>query len=422
MDRTQLRFVINDQQKTFESENPFVKREALSELDKLMKLKMPVVITGVRRSGKSFIMKQFKDSLNLTPKQFLYIDFNDERLSGFKVTDFQLILDFLVENDYEKKCLLFLDEIQEVELWEKWINRIKTQFRIIITGSNSKLLSAEISSTLTGRSLSINMMPFSFIEFLKAKKIEYMNYDSNFETKAKLISYFSKYFIEGGFPAYVLEENEVILRELYENILYRDIIKRFGKNEKQLRELSTFFLSNPTNKFSFRGISDLIGTKNRVLVKSFVLSFEKSLTFFFLPKFDYSIRKQIQNPQKVYCIDNGFLSKLGFRFSDNEGKLLENLVAIELKRRSQNTYYFNDAHECDFVIKEGNKIVKAIQVTTKISKENEEREIKGLLEAMNKFNLKEGLILTTDQEEERKQENKKIILKPVWKWLLEKEK
>jgi len=182
-----------------------------------------------------------------------------------------------------------------------------------------------------------------------------------------------------------------------------------------------FFLSNPSGKFSFRGVSDLLAVKNRSAVKNFVSAFENSLTFFFLQKFDYSIKKQIQNPQKAYCIDNGFLSALGFRFSDNEGKLLENLVAIELKRRSKDIFYFSDSKECDFVTRNGRKITSAIQVTWKLTPENRQREIAGLIEAMSKFNLKKGLIITNDQEENITVHGKKIAVKPAWKWLLENE-
>lgn len=421
MDRIALRFVLNDQQKTFEAEDPFVRREKLGKLSELLPLKMPLVIAGVRRCGKSFLMKQFKDSLNLGVKQFIYVDFNDERLSGFTVKDFQLILDFLIEDEYDEKCFLFLDEIQEVDGWEKWVDRIKSRFQIMITGSNSKLSSSDISSALTGRALTLNLFPFSFKEYLEAKKIDYSKYDSDFGGKARVVGAFSKYLLAGGFPMYVLSEKEIVLKDLYENILYKDIIKRFGKNEKQLRELSYFFLSNPSGKFSFRGVSDLLAVKNRSAVKNFVSAFENSLTFFFLQKFDYSIKKQIQNPQKVYCIDNGFLSALGFRFSDNEGKLLENLVAIELKRRSKDIFYFSDSKECDFVTRNGKKITSAIQVTWKLSKENRERELSGLVEAMDKFDLKKGLIITNDQEENIAVHWKKIAVKPCWKWLLENE-
>lgn len=158
--------------------------------------------------------------------------------------------------------------------------------------------------------------------------------------------------------------------------------------------------------------------KNIATVKSIVEAFESSFLFFFINKFDYSIKTQIQNPRKVYCIDNGFLVNMGFRLSEDKGKLVENLVAIELKRREKEIFYHSDKQECDFLIREGNKIKDAIQVTYEINEKNKEREMTGLIEALNKFKLKKGLIITFDQEEELKLNGKKIIIKPVWKWLL----
>ena len=169
---------------------------------------------------------------------------------------------------------------------------------------------------------------------------------------------------------------------------------------------------------SLRKISALSGIKNISTIKEIIDSFENAFLFFSTSKFDYSIKKQIQNPKKVYCIDNGFFTSVGFRFSKDKGKLLENFVAIELKRRDKEIYYYREKAECDFIIKEKNKITQAIQVCFSVDKENKKREINGLIEVMKKFNLKKGLILTYDQEEKKKIEGKEIILQPVWKWLL----
>ncbi len=144
----------------------------------------------------------------------------------------------------------------------------------------------------------------------------------------------------------------------------------------------------------------------------------KAFLFFFINKFDFSIKKQIQNPRKVYCVDNGFVNHVGFRFSEDKGRILENLVFIELKRREEDIYYFSDKGECDFILREGIKIKKAIQVCYDLNEKNKARELNGLLEAMNKFKLNEGLILTHNQDEEIKLKGKKISVKSVWKWLL----
>ncbi len=420
MDRDYLYTLLSGQQAIFFSPQNLIARETVSRVVSLLKLGLPLVITGVRRCGKSSLMVLVREELKLGKKGCLFVDFSDERLIGFEHSDFQKIEDYLVENSYSENSFLFIDEVQEVKHWEKWVNRLKEKHPIIITGSNSKLLSKEIASTLTGRSVNLHLEPFSFREFLTAKKIDTKNYSLNLKKQAVIRRAFREYHKAGGFPKMVLSGDETILRELYDNILYRDVIARLGANfEKPVKEISAYFLSNPSGKISSRKAGEVMGITNLLSVKKVLNAFENSFLFMLLPKFDFSIKKQIQNPRKLYCIDNGFLTALGFRFSDNHGKMLENLVAIELKRRSKDTYYSSDAKECDFVIKEGNKIAEAIQVTWELKQENREREITGLVEALKKFNLKNGLMLTCDQKTEFKKENKKITVKPAWQWLLE---
>ncbi len=420
MERDQLYLILSGQQGLFFSPKKLVQREAVSKVISLLGLKLPLVITGVRRCGKSSLMMLVREELKLGAKDCLFVDFSDERLIDFEHTDFQKIEDFLAENNYPENAFLFIDEVQEAGHWEKWVNRLKEKHPIIITGSNSRLLSREIASTLTGRSINLHLEPFSFREFLAAKQISTENHRLDSKKQALIRRAFAEYHKIGGFPKMVLLGDETILRELYDNILYRDVIARLGANfEKPAKELSAYFLSNPSGKISTRKAAELMGMTSLLSVKKVLNAFENSFLFMFLPKFDFSIKKQIQNPRKLYCIDNGFITALGFRFSDNEGKMLENLVAVELKRRSKDTYYSSGTKECDFAIKEGSKIVEAIQVTWEITSENREREIAGLTEAMDKFGLKKGTILTNDQEQEIKAGGKKISVKPTWKWMLD---
>jgi uncharacterized protein len=169
---------------------------------------------------------------------------------------------------------------------------------------------------------------------------------------------------------------------------------------------------------SLRSLSKMVEIKNLATLKQIMNSFEQAFLYFSTNKFDYSIKKQILNPKKTYCIDNGFATTMGFRFSKDKGNFLENLAAIELKRRNKEIYYFREKNECDFVIKEKLKIKGAIQVCYDLNDNNKKREIKGLLNALNKFKLKKGLILTYDQEDIINKDNKTIIVEPVWKWLL----
>ncbi|MBI2148048.1 ATP-binding protein [Candidatus Woesearchaeota archaeon] len=420
MKREELYYVLFEQQREFQKKREFIDRTQKNKIIELLKLKLPIVITGVRRCGKSTLIYILKKHLQLKEKEWLYLNFNDERLSQFSIEDFQKIIDYLNEKDYEEKCFLFIDEIQEVGKWEKWIDRIKEKYQIIITGSNSKLLSKEISTILTGRSINVSLYPFSFMEFINAKNILLKNWEIDLKLQAKIRKEFSLFMLSGGIPKRVTDNDDKILQENYENILYRDIIKRFNANlEKTIKEISVYMLSNISKELSLRSLSKTVEVKNLSTLKSILDTFEKAFVIFFINKFDYSIRKQIKNPKKIYCIDNGFIAQGGFRFSDDDGKLLENLVFIELKRIYNNEiYYFSEKNECDFILRTGNKVIKAIQVCYDLNNENKEREINGLLEAINKFGLNEGLILTFDKEEEIKIGNKKIKIKPAWKWLL----
>jgi len=423
MNRENLYYVLFEQQKEFKEEKEFVERELTEKALSFIHLKLPIIITGVRRSGKSTLLYIIKKRLKLSEKEYLYVNFNDERLVDFSIEDFQKILDFLNEQEYRENCYLFLDEIQETNGWEKWIDRIKEKHQIFITGSNSKLLSKEISTILTGRSVSISLYPFSFREFLNAKKIRLENWKIDLKIQSQLRKEFLEFISAGGIPKAIIDSDERLLKENYENILYRDIIKRFNQNlEKPIKEISVYLLSNISSELSIRALSKTIQVKNLSTLKSILDTFEKAFLFFFINKFDFSIKKQIQNPRKIYCIDGGFVNEVGFKFSEDKGRILENVVFLELKRNWREIYYFSEKKECDFLIRQGIKVNQAIQVCYDLNERDKEREINGLIEAMNKFKLKEGLILTYNQEDELKINNKKIIIKPAWKWLLEEHK
>ncbi len=419
MNREELYSILFEQQKYFEEEKPTIPREMAEKAINLVSLDMPLVITGIRRCGKSFLLKIIKDKLKLKDRDYLYVNFNDDRLIKFEVEDFQKIVDFIHEQNYKKRCFIFIDEIQEVSRWEKWIDRIKSRYTIFITGSNSRLLSSEIATILTGRSIRLSLTPLSFKEFLQARKVNIQNWKLDLKEQA-VVRRELKSFIEiGGIPKRVLTGQDIIIRELYEDILYRDIIKRFAKLDRQIREIALFFFSNTSSLISLRTISKMSKLKNIATVKTILEAFESSFLFFFINKFDYSVKTQIQNPRKVYCMDNGFLVNMGFRISEDKGKLLENLVAIELKRREKEIFYYSDKRECDFLIREGNKIKEAIQVTYELNEKNKEREIRGLMNALSTFKLKEGTIITFDQEDKIEIEGKILRVLPVWKWLLE---
>ena len=418
MNRTELKEIILDQNSRQEQEN-LVDREIFSKVESYIKNDFVIIISGIRRCGKSTLLAQIRKK-----HSGYYLNFDDERLINFKVEDFKILEELFIELYGEKKMFYF-DEIQNIPMWEMFVRRLHDERKkVFITGSNASILSRELGTHLTGRHLMFQMFPFSFKEFLYLKKFE-LNKNSVYITgsRAKIKKNFADYFISGGFPEYLKELNTDYLKTLYENIVYRDILVRYKiPNEKNLKELVYLAINNISKEISFNSLKKILGLGSSTTVKNYFDYLENSFLIFLVSKFDYSLRKQMYYNKKVYCIDNGLAKCLGFRVTPDNGKLLENIAFIELKRKGKEIYYYSDKKECDFVIKDRTKITQVIQCCYELTRDNKEREIEGLTEAMDKFKLKAGLILTYDQEEEMKLKgNRKIVIKPVWKWLLEKE-
>ncbi|MBU4351963.1 MAG: ATP-binding protein [Nanoarchaeota archaeon] len=361
-----------------------------------------LLITGIRRCGKSTLLNQ----LLRKQKKGYYLNLEDPRLEGFELSDFNKI-EAIMEELYGENGIYFFDEIQNIEGWEKFIRYlIDKKEKVVITGSNASLLSRELGTKLTGRHLQVEMFPFSFKEFLNMKK-ERLSIDS-----------FEKYFNKGGFPEYLKKEEPPILHELLSDVVMRDIAIRFGiKNTEMLNKIAIYLISNVGKEFSYNAIKNMFKIKSVQSVIDYVSYFENAYLLFTVPLFSYSYKKQQVNPKKAYSIDNGFSYNNSASFSKDKGKMLENIVFLGLRRKFKNIFYFHEEKECDFVIKENEKITKVIQVCFDLNEENKNREINGLLAALKEFNLKEGLILTYNQEDEFLIETKRIIIKPVWKWL-----
>ena len=417
MNRTELREIIVDQNSKQEQEN-LVDREIFSKVESYIKNNFVIIISGIRRCGKSTLLSQIRKK-----HSGHYLNFDDERLINFKIEDFKIVEELFIELYGEKKIFYF-DEIQNIPLWERFVRRLHDERKkVFITGSNASMLSKELGTHLTGRHLMLQLFPFSFKEFLYLKKVELDEKSVYLTTsRAKIKKNFAEYFMSGGFPEYLKELNTDYLKTLYENIVYRDILVRYKiSNEKSLKELVYLAMNNISKQVSFNSIKKTLGLGSSTTVKDYFDYLENSFLIFLVPKFDYSLRKQMYYNKKVYCIDNGLAKYLGFRVTPDNSKLLENIVFIELKRKGKEVYFYADKKECDFVIKDGTKITQVIQCCYELTKDNREREIAGLTEAMDKFKVKEGLILTYDQEEEISlKRNKKVIVKSVWKWVLEK--
>lgn len=414
MDKTVLKTIIFDQQKYLFEENHI--NRLTNDVNKDNEI---VVISGVRRCGKSTLIHEIRSHLK---NGNYYLNFDDERLIHFKVEDFQLLYELFIELFGEQQIFYF-DEIQNIDGWERFIRRLyDLSIKVFVTGSNASMLSKELGTHLTGRYYQYELYPFSFTEFLAFKKVT-LTEETIYSTqgKARIKSLFNEYFNYGGFPAYLQNKNKQYLKSLYESIIYRDVMVRHGlTNEKEILELLYYLASNVSRLASYNNLAKIIGVSNATTIKNYLEYLQNTYLLFVVNKFDFSVKKQIQNPKKIYFIDLALVRELGFYTSEDNGRLLENLVFLELKRNAKEVYYHKQKHECDFLIKEKNKIINAIQVCWSFSDpKTREREINGLMDAMDTYQLDKGLILTESEEEDFIKENHSIEVKPVWRWLIE---
>ena len=393
-----LRQIVIDQKMNLISFEYGVEREQLSKIP--LETHYAIIISGARRSGKSTLLHQILKRL----PNFYYFNFEDTRLIDFEASDFQK-LDEIFNEEYGPSQFYLLDEIQNVKEWEIFVrSRLDRQKHIIITGSNASLLSKELGTRLTGRHLNTELFPFSFRETLSIIK--------EIPSPKALGEYLGK----GGFPEFLIYGKTEILRELLSDILYRDIVARHGIRQiKQLQEMALYLLTNVGKEFSYNNLKSMFGFGSVNTPISFISYMEDSYLIFTVPKFDYSLRKQLVNEKKVYSIDNGLSIANSASFTSDKGRMLENAVFVALRRSYKEIYYFRKKGECDFLVKRTGKIIKAIQVTYDLNEDNKRRELDGLAEAMKEFSLNEGLIITMNQEDEIISEGRKIHVRPAWK-------
>ena len=428
-----LKKIIVEQRDLFlKIANP-IAREAISGefFDKIIRIGEAAVITGTRRSGKSFLLKliwqKIRKGKNIAENNFFCFNFEDERLLNFRAADFDLLMETfeqLFPVDGRQKAYLFFDEIQVVKGWEKFINRLLRQerYKIFITGSNATLLSKEIDSALTGRTYPINLFPLSLREFIvhKMGKVPSKAVLYQSKTQIKLKKIFSEYMENGGFPEVVLQNFRPVLQEYLKSIIYRDVVSRYKiKQEANLREIAAFSISNIGSVFSLEKIARMAKMKNLTTVKNYLSYLENAFLFYRAARYSHSLKTQIYNPDKFYAVDVGFYNEVAFSGTANRGRILENMVFMELKRKYGDVYYFQGKRECDFLVKAKNELILAAQATVFLDENNREREIGGLLEAMDEYGVKNGLILVEEGLETIKEGGKTIEVKPVWRWCLE---
>jgi len=403
--------------------------ERENDLTKLIdwKILKAIPIVGFRRTGKTFLL--LNTAKKIGKENTLYIDFEDERLP--RKTEVLTTLSDIIKEIYgRKKLILLLDEIQNIPNWSKWVRRMLDSFnyQIILSGSSSKLSSKEIPTELRGRCITIELYPLSFSEFLRFK-----NEDIERLTDPLRLNLLREYINFGGLPEIVLSEEAkkyMLIEEYFKTFLIRDIFERYGiRNKELMRDILRLLLNSTyitiTKMFdTLRSIGHKVGKET---IANYFYYLRSSMFIEFLEILSPKIKNSLKAPRKVMIIDNFFIKRFSQKFSENIGRLMENCVFLELKRRAAKNplleiYYWRDysQNEIDFVLKDGLNVKQLIQVTYASSKDEiEKREIKALIKASKFLKCKDLLIITWDYEDEIEIKNKKIVFKPLWKWLIE---
>lgn len=357
-----------------------------------------VIISGIRRCGKSTLLKQIMKK----NRSFNYFNFEDERALNFEVSDFGRLDEAFSElnpgaSDY------FFDEVQNVPGWERFVRRkLDLGSRFFITGSNSSLMSEELGTKLTGRHLMYRLFPMSYTEALRLTG------------EPASIASFNKYFKTGGFPGYIRHDNDRMLQQVFDDVVIKDIVVRYGlKDPLLVKNLAIYLMTNAGKEFSYNGLKKSFDIGTASTVSNFVSYFEDSYLVFTIPKFSYSYKQQLMNPKKAYAIDHGLARVNSVSFSEDKGRILENIVFLHLRRQYPSIYYFREKNECDFIVKDDTGNLQALQVCYTLDEDTLRREMKGLKEAMDAAGIKKGMIITLDQEDTFDD----IAVVPAWKWI-----
>ena len=405
-----------------------VKRDLFTHVKKWIERKEIIAILGARRSGKTTLLFEIIDYLinekKVDRNNIFFIKADDDRVDKKELINTSLDEYYKWKNP-QGKIFVFIDEIHEIPEWQKTLKRIydleHKNKKIFISGSNASLLKEELSYLLTGRFAYFELFPFNFREFLRANNVIIENETDVIKQKNTLRNLLTSYVEYGGFPEIVLENDkdrkEELLRFYFESILYRDIVKRKNiRNVEKLDRLIKWYLQNISAYVNYDKLgrfcelsTDTVGEYTRYLEDAYLI--------FVINILAYSLKKQFVNPKKIYCVDPGIKRIVGFVFSEDAGKIYENMVFTHLKRSGMDIYYWKNKGECDFITQNKSVVEQVIQVSYNL-KTSREREVNGLVEAMEKFNVKKGLIITQDYEAKETIEGNEIEFVPLWKWLL----
>ncbi|MBN2729074.1 MAG: ATP-binding protein [Bacteroidales bacterium] len=360
------------------------------------------IVSGIRRCGKSTLLQQIYNTFNKTS---IYINFEDPRLSGFDLNDFNRLHEIA---ESKKITTYFFDEIQLVPGWESFVRfRLDENYRIFISGSNSSMLSKELGTKLTGRHISRELFPFSYNEYLKFK-----NKSSGFKS-------FQEYLFSGGFPEFLKTKQAEVLMQHFNDIIIRDIAVRYNvKNIMLLKQLAVWLISNIGKPVTGNSLKKMFNIGSSASIMEYLSYFSDAYMFFFIPKFSYSQKVQLVNAKKVYCIDNGLVNTNSVSFNEDLGRFLENMVYMHLRHTNTEIYYFNEGKECDFVVFKNGAVNQIIQVCYQLDQNNFDREINGIVNALEFFNQDTGTIITSNQNDRFTIENKTIEVVPFYQYFL----
>lgn len=399
----------------------YIPRYQTAELEKMMDNNLIKVILGPRRAGKSFFATH-----TFKPNEAAYVNFDDETV--LKVEDYDEIIKSALEVYGQTKYLLF-DEIQNIPQWELLVNRLhRNGYNILVTGSNSKLLSKEFATHLTGRHLPLELFPFSFKEFLQYKKFTADTKElMTTEKKAELLSYVNTFMKNGGFPELVIHElkPETYLTPFIESVLFKDVVKRYKlRKADHIYNLATYLINNVAKEFTYERLANNLGITSWATVVKYMAYLEEAYLLVILSRYSHKTARRLKSPKKVYMIDNGLITSTAVPISKDNGKLMENLVFTELLKKglrpNLELFYYKTRNdkEIDFVIKQGTEITELLQVCYDATNPDvSEREIKALLEAKEELHAEKLTILTWDEKKQLDRNGSVIEFVPLWERL-----
>ena len=413
----EIKAMLLEQFEAFWQLNPGIERTQLTEVERALALPHAVIISGLRRVGKSTLLAQLAHRLG--QKQFYYVNFEDDRLISFQAEDTNDLYQVLLELYGERKTFI-LDEVQNVPGWEHFVRRFMDMgFKFYITGSNASLLSRELGTRLTGRYVPLELFPFSFREFLFFRQypVPDLSRMTTLDT-ARLQQALHEYLQLGGIPDPLKYPDLPLLRTLYEDVLYRDIATRYRVEEvRALKELAFYLMSHPAGHVSFNKLKDQFRLGSVNTIKNYIEYLENSWLIFTVNVYDYSVKRQQIAPKKIYPIDPGLTNAVGFSFSPNTGKLFETVAFLALRRQMKEIYYYTTpaGYEVDFYLPETRQL---FQVTQHLDNPTtRECEVRALLDAMQALKIQEGTILAEANAEPIQESGFTIQIRSLAEWL-----